>query len=357
MGALEQGFTSDVSTPALVAHTLFDAPNTLKDASTILFEVFDADGAVSVAKAAGDVVADRLALGTYAPTIALPSSIKVGKATVRWYFEQASDPGNELFYDHEFEVLPAGAVDDPLAPAYAFVHELRDEGISPKLIIDRVLYNKICIATDFVEMATGRHFVPIQKNVRLNGRRTSQMLLSDTIIGIGEVALDFGPLSTGEVSVEASDILVYNRHLTERLRQPDDRDHPRIELFHIPRSTSFERTHGDIVFPAGVQNVRILGIFGYTDPTPAALPVGSTPRLIRRATNLITIADIHKLGEEQKRFKSRNRWRIVEEEGEASKYKLDPPGNNPAAMGTITGNPEIDTLLARFMRPPRFGAA
>ena len=152
MGALEQGFTSDVSTPALVAHTLFDAPNTLKDASTILFEVFDKDGAVSVAKASGNIVTDRLALGTYAPTILIPTTHPVGKSRVRWYFEQASDPGNELFYDQEFEILPAGSIDDPLAPAYAFVHELRDEGISPKLISDRLLYNKICIATDFVEM-------------------------------------------------------------------------------------------------------------------------------------------------------------------------------------------------------------
>ena len=221
---------------------------------------------------------------------------------------------------------------------------------------DENLYFKIILATELVERYTGRQFVPIQKNVRRNGRRNPAIVLDDTIIGIGEVALDFGPLSTGEISVQADDILVFNRHLTEQLRQPDDRNHPRLELFHIPRSTSFARTHGDVVFPEGVQNVRVLGVFGYTDPTFTSLPVGQTPNLIRRVTEMMVCQDLDKLKDQEKRFRSRNRWRLLREDSQQSSYQLQETGNNPAAMGLLTGDPAIDQILSAFLRPPRFGA-
>lgn len=336
---------------------MFDAPNTLKDASSLDFEVFDLNGNSIVARTAANLVTDRLALGTYAPSILIPTTAPLGPATVRWYYEQATDPGNEISYDTEFEILPPGSVSDPLARAYAYVWRLREECIFPKDVKDGPLYEKICMASDLVEMYTGRFFAPEQKNVRVNGRRTPQIRLDEVIIGVGEVALDFGPLSSGEVSVEADDILVFNRHLTEKLTRPDDRDDPKIELFHIPRSVGWADLSNEVVFPDGVQNIRVLGVFGYTEPTPTTLPIGRTPRLIRRATELLTVHERHKLGEEQKRFKSRNRWRLLREEGDRSSYQLADLKNNPAAFGTMTGDPEIDQILSKFMRPPVFGAA
>ena len=54
-------------------------------------------------------------------------------------------------------------------------------------------------------------------------------------------------------------------------------------------------------------------------------------------------------------FEARSRWRIIEERTRDQAYKLDPAKGTTAA--SLTGDPEIDALLALYVRPTPLGAA
>ena len=57
----------------------------------------------------------------------------------------------------------------------------------------------------------------------------------------------------------------------------------------------------------------------------------------------------------QASFEARSRWRIIEERTRDQSYRLDPA--RAATAARLTGDPEIDALLALYVRPTPFGAA
>ena len=54
-------------------------------------------------------------------------------------------------------------------------------------------------------------------------------------------------------------------------------------------------------------------------------------------------------------FEARSRWRIIEERTRDQSYRLDP--SKASASASLTGDPEIDALLALYVRPTPLGAA
>jgi hypothetical protein len=54
-------------------------------------------------------------------------------------------------------------------------------------------------------------------------------------------------------------------------------------------------------------------------------------------------------------FEARSRWRIIEERTRDQSYRLDPA--KASASVSLTGDPEIDALLALYVRPTPLGAA
>ena len=113
----------------------------------------------------------------------------------------------------------------------------------------------------------------------------------------------------------------------------------------------FTRRHGR-VFPRGHGNVVAEGLWGFTEDD--GTPTGRTPPAIRRATMLLVLRSMAPLADDAS-FEARSRWRIIEERTRDQSYRLDP--SKASASASLTGDPEIDALLALYVRPTPLGAA
>ena len=105
------------------------------------------------------------------------------------------------------------------------------------------------------------------------------------------------------------------------------------------------------VFPKGLANIQARGLWGYTEDD--GTPEGRTPLEIQRACMLLVLHRLPLLGDTEAADDARNRWRIIEERTRDQSYKLAAPG----ASETLTGDPEVDSILSRYRRPMGLGAA
>ena len=251
-----------------------------------------------------------------------PASAQLGHHAVRWFVRAAS---GELHFETPFEVLVAPI--DALQPGYCMLQDLRDEGFPSEAVSDARLTRIIALASRTIERITGRFFEPRRQRIELDGRGSNDLLLDEPIIAIEKIELG----SSGPVSGAT----VYNRHITQGLMLPDDRQNPRIRLG----------------FPCGARNVRVTGLFGYTEPDGS--PTGTTPLLIREACKRLVVREIPMLADAGRREDARQRYRIVQERTREQSYTLD----KLAHPGALTGDPDIDDILVQFMRPADLGAA
>lgn len=254
-----------------------------------------------------------------------------------------------------------------MATGYCTVQDLRDQGVPSSGVgakTDAELQVLIARASRMVDFYTGRFFEPRSLVLRLDGTGRRGLLLGHPIVsvsGIRLVAQDF--LTASDIEVDLADVRVYNRHLSGLLA-PDDRENPRIEFLEFDHR--FETlplagrdTHGVFTpqrWPEGTQNVEVTGIFGYTDPDGS--PTGQTPDLIARATCLIVLRRLlaSELGGDA--FDNQNAWRLTELRTRDQTIKwADPSRLGSRGIGAFTGDPEIDSILAGFVRSPELGAA
>jgi hypothetical protein len=90
--------------------------------------------------------------------------------------------------------------------------------------------------------------------------------------------------------------------------------------------------------------------WGFTEPDGTA--EGRTPLEIRRVCILLVLRGIDPLAGAAS-SDARNRWRLVEERTRDQSYRMaELRVGNP-----LTGDPEIDAILARYRRPVGLGAA
>lgn len=231
---------------------------------------------------------------------------------------------------------------------YATVADLRAEGVSEAAASDARLASLIALAGGYIERVTGQFFEARALTLTLDGTGGRVLPLGHPIVRIDAVLLDSNPLSPGDLAVDPELFRVYNRHLTQGLLLPDDRDHPRLEL------VNEEDVHlglGRLVWPRGQQNVEVRGVFGYTEPDGS--PTGRTPELIRRVTMLLVLRELPLLGDVDAREDAQRRFRLTSERTRDQSYTLEAL----RLHGAFTGDPEIDNVLVAFMRPPDLGAA
>jgi hypothetical protein len=322
MQTLGRGQRSDLSHPALSVFTPIDG--VLDDVDVVEFVILDrsGDAPVQAFPEAGRAAAARLGVGHYVALYTAPASAQLGHHAVRWFVRAAE---GELHFETPFEVL-AAPIDVP-QPGYCMLQDLRDEGFPSEAVSDARLARIIALASRTIERATGRFFEPRRQRIELDGRGSNDLLLDEPIIAIEKIELG----SSGPVSGAT----IYNRHITQGLMLPDDRQNPRIRLG----------------FPCGARNVRVTGLFGYTEPDGS--PTGTTPLLIREACKRLVVREIPLLADAGGREDARQRYRIVQEKTREQSYTLD----KLAHPGALTGDPDIDDILAQFMRPADLGAA
>lgn len=337
----------------------------LVDVFAVSVEVLDQDGNDVLSKTALDVTApvfdsngnqtqapgvNRLGLGRYAAVWATPTC-NVGRYTLRWFYTWDSTSSEKTF-DLECEVV---AKPYPTGPHYCSVPDLREEGLlstGTTGIPDVVVQRQIVRASRYVEMFTGRTFDPVYKPLVVDGTSSRAVMLREPIVALESVNIVD---ALGGLILIDDTMKVYNRHLTQDLLNPDDRENPKIEFIHgddlggVNYTLEQPRYYlRDLLFPRGRQNVQINGVFGYTEPDGSFS--GGTPALIKEATKLLVFSMSDKM---INRTGPAPRGAIIQEgtKDQSVSYSA------PFVKGEFTGDWDIDSLLTAFVRPPIFGAA
>lgn len=368
MAALAQGQASDCGNPALdifiqvngvltdltgsLEFIIFDVSDAAKQLSPV--QVFPPSGRATVDIGSLCPAGDKLSTGRYVAAYTPALAEPVGTHRIEWYFKLTPASPEQKFCE-EFEVLPEATA--TASSGYCFVADLRAEGV-PDSFTDAYLLNRIAIASRFVDKVTGRFFEPRELSLDLDGRGGRMLLLDIPIIAVSLVEFETSPFKPSSLPIDDDLLKVYNRHITQNLTQPDDRNNPKIELYHasddITNASPYVFTR--LIYPLGQQNIHVEGVFGYTDFS-SSNSQGVTPELIRRVTCLLVMRDIHRMWSQRaKRHDALNRYRLISERTRDQSYALEGLGA-AKRFGMFTGDPEIDTILASYVRPPKLGAA
>jgi hypothetical protein len=211
---------------------------------------------------------------------------------------------------------------------YASVADLRAEGVAAAAASDARLELLLDEATRLIDRLTGWFFEPRALTLRLSGRGAPSVELP-----VPPIRLDRLMLADAELPLDSSVLLVVGAPV-----QPCF-DGPRLTLRHGRR------------FPHGRGNVVAEGLWGFTEDD--GTPEGRTPLAIRRACMLLALRNLAPLADDAS-FEARSRWRIVEERTRDQSYRLDAVKQ---AARQLTGDPEVDALLAPYVRPSPLGAA
>lgn len=362
MPALARGQASNCTNPAL---DLFTAVNgVLTDVASLEFQIFDVSDAAkqlvpvqvypATAGTRAPVVVgslcpagDKVSTGRFVARWTPPLDEPLGSHQVRWFFKLTlASP--EQAYREEFEVLPEATATSEVG--YCYVSDLRAEGVTVAQATDEQLLAIIARASRFIEKCTSRVFEPQTRTIKLDGTGGSILFFDLPIIAVESV------IENGSV-IDPTAFSVYNRHLSQGLRRPDDRDNPKIEFtadssygWAFNSSTSKPRK-----WSRGSQNVEVAGVFGYTDPDPPGTS-GKTPELIRRVCVMLSYRDVGALSDADGRFAARERHRLSEERTRDQSYRLGPGRTDYMAQGRgptpWTGDPDIDQILDFYRAPP-----
>lgn len=372
MPELSRGQASDCANPVLDIFTQVNGVPT--DVYSLEFQIFEdvttPGTPIQVYPLAGrqtvDVATmcpggDKISTGRYVAKWTPDLTEPIGIHKVCWFFKlTASSP--EQSFSEEFSVLPE--VVGSTSTGYCTVADLRAKGVPDTGIgakTDSELQEMIAQQSQLIDLYTGRFFEPRSLVMRIDGTGRRGLLLGHPIISISQIRLvssDF--FSSSDQNVDLSDVRIYNRHLSG-LVDPDDREDPKVSFL------EFDRRHESIGgnyaasffhpsrWPEGTQNVEITGIFGYTDNDGS--PTGRTPSPIAAICCLMVIRNLASPLDPDY-YDAQNAWRLTELKTRDQTIKwADPSKFGSAGVGGFTGDPQIDTILMAYVRPPQLGAA
>lgn len=211
---------------------------------------------------------------------------------------------------------------------YASVADLRNEGVTVAEASDERLLSLIDEATQLIDRVTGWFFEARTTTLRLSGRGRPTLELPVPSIQLTRLTVD-----GQEQSLDPDDLFVVGAPIGV------DFDGARMTRL---RHRVFHRGHGNVVAE---------GRFGFTEYDGTA--EGRTPRAIHRACMLLVLRGVPLLSSEAA-ADARSSWRIIEEQTRDQSYRLSP---TEASTIVLTGDPEVDSLLRPYLRPPPLGAA
>lgn len=245
--------------------------------------------------------------------------------------------------------------------AYVTVDEMRAEGVTASEVSSERLALLIRMQSQFIEHVTGRFFEPRTMTLTLDGRGGKALLLGHPIIAIESIAISIFGSFAFDLSVDLEDVAIYNRHLTQGLLHPDDRNNPKVEFRHGSHYARLGSTTvtSSLIFPRGQQNVQVVGTFGYTDPDPEQDPddpiVGITPLLIKQVCKMLVMRVLPRLTDPDA-SSSLLEGRIISESTRDQSWTMGTP-NQGNMLGIFTGDPAIDSILLMYKRPLLLGSA
>jgi len=352
MARIERLQTSDCANPILDIY--FALAGTPIDVDTLEFQVFEqvtaAPTLTQVYPLTGRATVDlsacptgaKIATGHYVAEWTVPVDEPVGTHVLKWFYKQTPSSPERAFQE-EFEVLAIAA--PSTVDGYCMVQDIRDEGVPVSMFDDAQVQTAITRASRLVDLFTERWFEPRAMTFLLNGRGTRTAFLGVPIISISSVAVD-------GLELLADEYYVFNRHLTENLSKPDDRQTPRIELGQ-PRF-GYRVAHFGRLFPYGQLNISVSGVFGYTD-YDSSNAQGKTPDIIVHVTKLLVMREMWRMFDQADDRDDAARKKFVtnlKTRDQSVSYANPAFGSfKQVGVGAFTGDPEIDTILARYRRP------
>lgn len=289
----------------------------------------------------------RLGLGRYvaAFTAAAADDFEVGTHEITWKFKPAvGDP--HQFWRQRFEVLDAGVFPTGLGyAAYADSAQLAANSAFTAYTLGQI-QEAAAVAAEEIERWTERFFEPRYLLTRYNATDAGALPLSHPIIGLDQVAIVSLGVAETNLTIDLTDLLVYNRHLSGLL-DPDDRNNPRIEFATeiLPGTVQLQGN-----FLAGRQNTLIGGVFGYTEPDGTA--IGRRPRRLERVAGIMTLRQIQDPFGTDILTSSPGRIRKARTRDQAVEFGSTRDGG----VGALTGDRTVDDILMYYRRPPYYGA-
>lgn len=314
----------------------------LEDPFRLEYAVFDiSDSAkravpVQVFPSSGRGAAVKVSRGYYKAPYTPGGSEALGRREVRWYCKLLEGDDEEVW------TTPWEKVSTRLeGRRYAMVCDLRDEGFTVQQLPELRAQELLARAASTLETFTGRAFMPTPKLLSLHGKGRKLLQLPEELVAVDELYLG---LRNEEEAVPREEIIGANRHLTERLVRPDDRNNPKVEL-----------ACGS--FPCNRHNVWLMGVFGYTEADGS--PMGRTPEVVKRLSIMLVDRELGLIGGDTR--EDSRRW-VVEERTEDQSVTFANPSMGNVKIGTpllgaFTGDPDIDTLVASLVKPGGLGSA
>jgi hypothetical protein len=370
MSALEREQSSNCSNPVLDAFVEIGTTRTdIYSAEFIIYEkVSNPPNLVQAYPPSGreavDVSTDcptghRLSIGRYVAEWDVPADALVGAYEIHWFWKLTAAHPEQQFVQ-EFSVTLQGAMGS--SDGYCTVQDLRDEGITVAMMSDIRAGELISEASRYIERMTGRWFEARDRTFKIRGKRSKVVHLPHPIIKIDNVNLVTGRGSgANRDAITVDDLIVFNRHLTEGLTNPDDRDNPKLE--YISTWGIDYPNRDDALFPKFSQVVEVIGTFGYTELAHGVTPgetssdsqvpsnFGITPLLITKVCKLLVVREIGLMVDFDDREDFKDRHRITEEKTVDQSYKKTSI-SDLKMTGMWTGDPEIDGLIALFVASP-----
>lgn len=253
-------------------------------------------------------------------------------------------------------------VADAVRRGYITPQDIWDEGYVNPPWTPAKLWRGIDRATAAIDSICRQWFEARYAQFVFDGTDHDQLWLDIPVCALHAVLQD-------DVTVERSDLEVYNRHLTRGQLNPDDRANPKVTYaldFPAGYRGRRRRIYADsALFGCGRKNVTLKGVFGYTElgagdyaaetAASSQVPVsyGQTPADIRRAALLLTLTYMMP-AEDQEEASLQSRITGIKTRDQSITFA--DPSDADSGFG-LTGNVEVDNILMRYSGPLRMGAA
>lgn len=362
MAHLARGASSTPANPLLQIWTpasglLVDPdPGSLKFTITdVHTEDLECDPATVIPLTTVDLSAHRIGTGhgQFAATFDMPVDAAIGAHEISWSWTYKSQP---FSYNERFDVLPG--VPRRIGHAgYCLVSDLRAHGFDEASLSNVRALKLIADQSSYIDKVCERVFSPRMMDLRLDGSGSRVLLLDQPIIALASLLIHEDVLSLEQDNVR--EVVICNRHIYGMV-DPDDRVAPRLELpdpFPLPDEIFFQgwmsaRVPLRFAFSRNSQNVRVRGLFGYTDPDGS--PIGKTPNDIRKATILLAVRNMSLLSDPDADFDAKFKNRVTQMVTRDQQIQFSDKG---LGEGAYTSDIEIDRLLDQYRRPMRIYSA